>query len=135
MDGNKRKHFPKSYPPFRVFWNWELTHVCNYKCSYCPTWHDGIKVPRYLSVSEWREVWDRMFDLYYSGVVRFTGGEPSGYPYFTEIVAAIAQKHTIDITTNLSCGFRQIEMTNGMFSRSLCPRCGLVMTKEDSYLR
>jgi len=97
-----RSSFPKEYPPYRIFWNWELTHDCNYRCSYCETWRDDVKTPEYVEPSEWKEIWDRIFDIYYTCLVRFSGGEPSVYPGFIDIVSAVAEKHSVDITTNLS---------------------------------
>lgn len=115
----------KNYPPYRIFWNWELTHDCNYKCSYCPTWCDDVKTPEYLPVSRWKDIWDRMFELYYSGVVRYTGGEPAVYPHFAEIVGAVAKKHSVDITTNLSFDLRDfvkhVDPANVALSASFHP--------------
>lgn len=111
--------------PGRIFWNWELTHECNYRCSYCPTWNDGVKTPQILSTAQWKRIWDRIFDLYYSCIIRFTGGEPSTYPDFSNIVGAVSQKHTIDITTNLSFDvddfMRSIEPGNVAISASFHP--------------
>lgn len=92
----------REYPPFRVYWNWELTHECNYQCSYCQTWSDTVETPKIYSVDEWKKVWDRIYDLYSSCVVRFSGGEPSVYPNFVEMVGVISQNHSVDVTTNLS---------------------------------
>lgn len=102
MMNDKKKTYPKEYPPRRVFFNWELTHDCNYTCSYCQTWRDDVETPKYYSPAEWKRAWDRIFDKYYSSLVRFSGGEPSIYPGFVDMVAAVADKHSIDITTNLS---------------------------------
>lgn len=126
-------------PPGRIFWNWELTHQCNYRCSYCPTWNDGVETPRILEVAEWKEIWDRMFDLYHSCVVRFTGGEPSIYPGFTKIIGAVAQKHSIDITTNLSFDIdafiADVESGNVAISASFHPEFNDVSAFVDKVVR
>jgi MoaA/NifB/PqqE/SkfB family radical SAM enzyme len=49
-----------------------------------------------------KDIWDRIFELYHSGVIRLTGGEPSIYPGFLEIVSFLTKKHTVNINTNLS---------------------------------
>jgi MoaA/NifB/PqqE/SkfB family radical SAM enzyme len=91
------------HPPYRVHWNWELSYRCNYTCSYCPWWEKGKEdkdVP--IEIGVWKDVWNRIFESYGCCHVRFSGGEPTIYPEFFELVRELLNMHTIDITTNLS---------------------------------
>lgn len=95
--------FPRNAPPYRIHWNWEPTFHCNYRCSYCHNWKKAKdEKPVYTSLREWKKIWDRMFDKYWCCHVRFAGGEPTVYPDFFELLAILLEKHTVDITTNLS---------------------------------
>lgn len=95
--------FPRTAPPYRIHWNWEPTFNCNYKCSYCQYWAKG-KNERlaHLDIKKWKEIWDGIFEKYWCCHVRFAGGEPSTYPDFFDLLGALLEKHTVDITTNLS---------------------------------
>lgn len=93
----------RKVPPYRVHWNWELGLGCNYKCSYCHVWPKGVSEKNKVwDVKAWQDVWDEMFNKYWCCHVRFSGGEPTIYPGFFDIVSMLLKKHTVDITTNLS---------------------------------
>ncbi|NQT75671.1 MAG: radical SAM protein [Candidatus Omnitrophica bacterium] len=99
--GSLSPRFPRIDPPYKVFWNWEITYACNYKCTYCYFWkikerHAPIDVDR------WSGIWDDIFDKYGCCHIRFSGGEPTLYPGFFDLLAELSSKHTIDITTNFS---------------------------------
>ncbi|MBU1125375.1 MAG: radical SAM protein, partial [Candidatus Omnitrophica bacterium] len=100
--------YPKLDPPFRVHWNWELGLHCNYKCSYCEVWPKG-KEGKLLIMepAEWKKIWGRMFEKYWCCHIRFSGGEPTIYPKFAELVSVLKSKHTVDITTNLSFDLKE----------------------------
>lgn len=93
--------FPRKDPPYKIFWNWEITHHCTYKCSYCYFWKLDKKYKQ-TPVKKWIKVWDDIFQNYGCCHIRFSGGEPSIYPGFFDLAAALSKKHTIDITTNLN---------------------------------
>ncbi len=105
---NNPPQFPRTCPPYRIHWNWELSYRCNYRCSYCPYWEKGQR-ERYpdVSMQRWREIWDRIFEKYWSCHIRFSGGEPTIYPNFFDLVAILLEKNTVDITTNLSFDISQ----------------------------
>ena len=92
--------FPRRIFPYRVHWCWEPTFNCNYRCSYCVQWNEE-KIPQ-VGLKQWEKIWDNLFDKYWSGQIRFTGGEPTIYPNFLELLSILLNKHTVDITTNLS---------------------------------
>jgi MoaA/NifB/PqqE/SkfB family radical SAM enzyme len=103
---DKLKHIPKYprlNPPYRVHFNWEISFKCNYKCSYCEVTKKETEF-NYKSVDlgVWKDVWDRMFENYWCCHVRFSGGEPSFYPGFIDLISMLIRYHTVDITTNLS---------------------------------
>lgn len=95
-----RPRFPRTEPPHRVFWCWDISYVCNYKCSYCivDTWRETT----YLTAEEWRQIWDLIFENYGSTHIRFSGGEPFVYPNFFKLLKFISENHTLNMTTNLS---------------------------------
>jgi MoaA/NifB/PqqE/SkfB family radical SAM enzyme len=100
---------PRVYPPYRVHWNWDIAFKCNYRCSYCEVVKREQEFSyQPLDIARWRRVWDRLFDLYWCSHVRFSGGEPTAYPNFWDLVAMLLEKNTVDVTTNLSCDVREI---------------------------
>ena len=98
--------FPRNQPPERVFWCWDISYKCNYKCAYCrvDTWRET----RYAGVQEWAKIWDKIYDNYGSTHMRFSGGEPFIYPGFIELMGIIGQKHTLNVTTNLSFDVKEL---------------------------
>jgi len=102
----KLPDFPRLAYPYRVHWNWELSYRCNYKCSYCPWWQKADKEKNNffdtVSIDKWRNIWDGIFNKYWCSHIRFSGGEPTIYPNFFELISMLLEKHTVDITTNLS---------------------------------
>lgn len=92
---------PRKAPPGKLHWNWEILLRCNYRCGYC-TVHDETAPFLELGVPAWAEVWERVFRLYGCCQVRFSGGEPTLYPGFMDLVRMLLQMHTVDLTTNLS---------------------------------
>jgi len=96
--------FPRQGPLTRVYWNWEVTYECNYQCSYCYFWKEERYRQAYPSVPtvRWRQIWEAIFEDYGCGHIRFSGGEPFVYPDFIGLVSALAELHTVDVTTNLA---------------------------------
>jgi len=92
---------PRRSPPYKVHWNWEITLACNYRCSYCGA-HKEDAPCLVLGIHQWRRIWENIFNKYGCCQVRFAGGEPTIYPGFTELVSMLLERHTVDITTNLS---------------------------------
>lgn len=94
--------FPRLDPPYKVYWNWEITYECNYKCSYCFFWKDRKERYPPTGVCRYSEIWNSIFEKYWSCHIRFSGGEPFVYPNFIDLVAMLLERHTVDITTNLT---------------------------------
>lgn len=88
-----------------VNFQWVLHENCNYQCPYC--WnHDKpqetAKETVYFSVKEWLKIWNNIYDKYGSCKISVSGGEPSIYPSFIELVKELSRKHLLGIVTNLS---------------------------------
>lgn len=81
---------------------WDLCHRCNYQCPYCGIWQDHPELDIILSPQEWGKIWDRIYDMYGKCRLYISGGEPSVYPNFYELIDVVTQKHFPDICTNLS---------------------------------
>ncbi len=95
--------YPRLYPPYKVYWNWDISFKCNYKCSYCDVFGRNEDFNTQIAdTDQWREVWNRIFDNYWCTHIRFSGGEPTIYPNFFSFLTMLLEKHTVDITTNLS---------------------------------
>jgi MoaA/NifB/PqqE/SkfB family radical SAM enzyme len=84
-----------------VYWNWDITYECNYKCSYCHFWKRKERYP-YVEIDKWKAIWDSIFEKYWCCHIRFSGGEPFVYPHFIELIRMLSERHTVDVTTNLS---------------------------------
>ena len=85
-----------------VTFGWDLCHRCNYRCPYCGVWNDHPENDVLLSPAEWEKIWGRIYDLYGRCRLYVSGGEPSVYPNFAELIRVLARKHFPEICTNLS---------------------------------
>jgi MoaA/NifB/PqqE/SkfB family radical SAM enzyme len=100
--------YPRTDPPYRVFWSWDMLYSCNYKCTYCNIIHGRVSCTpeqtkhKIVELGVLKDIWGRIFELYDSGVIRLTGGEPSVYPGFIQLVSFLTQKHVVNVNTNLS---------------------------------
>ena len=89
-EGVRKLPVPEKFPEgARVapFFAWmQLTYECPIKCRICSAFKKGPE----LSVNQWANVFDNMHQ---AGVfeARMTGGEPTKYPGFTEVVEAAAE--------------------------------------------
>lgn len=81
---------------------WDLCSTCNYRCPYCGVWEKDPKNDLSLSVEKWQELWHNMY-LKYGGIHLFvSGGEPSTYSRFADLMRVLSKEHTLEICTNLS---------------------------------
>lgn len=86
----------------RITFGWDLCYACNYRCPYCRIWEDSSIKELYLTAEEWIAIWDNIYNNYGSCHIFMSGGEPSVYPHFYELVRKLTMKHSIEICTNLS---------------------------------
>ncbi|MCB4791207.1 MAG: radical SAM protein [Elusimicrobia bacterium] len=84
-----------------VTFGWDLCKTCNYRCPYCGTWETSPK-NKLLSPKEWGLIWERIYGLYGKCYIYISGGEPSTYPGFYELVEMLGKYHFPEICTNLS---------------------------------
>jgi len=85
----------------KVF-GWDLCHSCNYACPYCGVWKDHPEKDLVLSPEQWGKVWGGIHEKYGKCMIYVSGGEPSVYPGFFELIKLLAKNHLPDICTNLS---------------------------------
>lgn len=78
----------------------DLTYACNYECPYCVL----PPVEKHRPVADWVRAFERLRSKYGDGrvSVNLSGGEPSIYPGFFELVKSLAQSQFVSICTNLS---------------------------------
>ena len=84
---------------------WDIHYRCNFRCPFC--WHDNIwsdleRQNRMIPFEKMVSIWEKIYDKYGECHIMITGGEPSIYPNFTELVAALSELHTIKVTSQLS---------------------------------
>lgn len=92
-------------PPYKIFFNWDIHYSCNYRCSYCffyGKWEECSKGNTYPKLDELIKKWRHLYDLYGTCRIDFSGGEPSTYPNFIDLVDELSTNHLLRITTNLS---------------------------------
>lgn len=85
-----------------VTFGWDLCHRCNFRCPYCGIWRDHPESDVILAPAEWEKIWDRIYALYGRCKLFVSGGEPSVYPEFAELIKVLSKKHLPEICTNLS---------------------------------
>lgn len=102
--------YPRKNEPHKVFFTWQITYSCNYKCTYCHApkhgKQDAVNTV-ILSKEEWVKIWDDIYYMYGECEINISGGEPSIYPNFFGIVKEITKKHKVEIVTNLSFNIEQ----------------------------
>jgi MoaA/NifB/PqqE/SkfB family radical SAM enzyme len=81
--------------------DWMLFHTCNYRCDYCffSAATLGQKVHIHAGPDEWSAAFDRTGKTW---LVHLTGGEPSHYPDFADLTAALTRRHFISLNSNLT---------------------------------
>lgn len=81
---------------------WTIGYECNFRCPYCFVWRDASNKDLKLSVNEWIKIWDRINSKYGKCVISLSGGEPSLYPGFFDIVKYLSKNNICVICTNFS---------------------------------
>jgi hypothetical protein len=86
----------------KITFGWDLCSTCNYRCPYCGIWDKKPEEDLFFSAQEWQELWHRLYLKYGSMHLFVSGGEPSTYREFFELVRLLTQEHSLEICTNLS---------------------------------
>ena len=76
----------------KVTFGWDLCYTCNYRCPYCGVWENYGDDNLFLSAQEWKGIWDKIYDKYGGCKIYMSGGEPSVYPYFYELVKVLTDQ-------------------------------------------
>lgn len=80
---------------------WEITHQCNYQCSYCIFSCNGKKIPGELSRDECFKVIDELVKHGFK-YLKVTGGEPFLRSDILDILEYASQRMVVDVSTNAS---------------------------------
>lgn len=80
---------------------WEITHQCNYQCSYCIFSCNGKKIPHELTTKECFKVIDQLVENDFK-YLKITGGEPFIRKDIIEILQYASTRLRTDISTNAS---------------------------------
>ncbi|NLO91327.1 MAG: radical SAM protein [Elusimicrobia bacterium] len=106
MNPAERREQRLKNPPHKVFFDWEIIHSCSYKCDYCwftqAGWDKFTPASSLPSLEGALRAWERMHELYGSCHINITGGEPSEFPRFFELLERLARLHTLEVQTNLN---------------------------------
>jgi MoaA/NifB/PqqE/SkfB family radical SAM enzyme len=105
----------------KVTLGWDLCYTCNYRCPYCGVWEKCSEKNLYLTTQEWVAIWHRLYGLYGCIHIYMSGGEPSTYPEFFELVEALSKEHSIEICTNLSWDVERLVSQLGPGSLKIAP--------------
>ena len=80
--------------------DWVPLQTCNYRCAYCFSTLERLsqKLKIHATVEEWRAAFDAVGRTF---MLHITGGEPTIYPDFVALCAALTEQHYISFNTNL----------------------------------
>ncbi|MDD5628398.1 MAG: radical SAM protein, partial [Elusimicrobia bacterium] len=88
-----------------VVFDWSFHVACNYRCPYCifhEDWQKLAGLNRLPSLDALKQAWERIYRDFGECYVTFNGGEPTVYPRFAELMAALGRRHRWNFNTNLS---------------------------------
>lgn len=91
--------------PYSAFFNWDIHYSCNCRCSYCffaGKWEEVAGGNVYPGIQKWIDIWRRLYEKYGECRIDISGGEPTTYPSFFELIAQLCKMHRVRFNTNLS---------------------------------
>jgi MoaA/NifB/PqqE/SkfB family radical SAM enzyme len=94
---------------------WLIHYKCNYRCPYCffaGYWSDVEKRNAYLPNDKWVCAWKRLGERCKNIQITITGGEPTIYPDFANLLIRLTGFASIAFDTNLSLDFDQLRLIN-----------------------
>ncbi|MCX5796303.1 MAG: radical SAM protein [Elusimicrobia bacterium] len=85
--------------------DWVISVACNYRCPYCyyeGHWDDlkkhNLAPPLETALATWKGIYEKYGECY----ILINGGEPTVYPRFMELMAALTRWHRWNFNTNLT---------------------------------
>ncbi|MDP2940948.1 MAG: radical SAM protein [Candidatus Omnitrophota bacterium] len=94
---------------------WAPTLICNYTCAYCGCAIGKRDIRKEfpsaspeLSVEDWITIWENVSNYYQFGIVTMSGGESLLSKATLPVLKMIADKFSINLTTNLSIKVMEI---------------------------
>lgn len=114
---------------------WDLCYTCNYRCAYCRSWERATPNDIRISVEEWEKVWNRISSRYGRCHIYISGGEPSSYPDFENLVLRLVQNHDIEVCTNLSWDTRRLTSECPPGELTICPTFHPMFADFDDFLQ
>lgn len=91
---------------------WDLIYDCNYRCQYCRIYKEKEHSSGIIPLAKWEEAWERIFRIYSECSIFLSGGEPSVYPDFYELIKILTPMHIVNICTNLSFDPEKLHLDN-----------------------
>ncbi|MBI3551042.1 MAG: radical SAM protein [Elusimicrobia bacterium] len=92
--------------PRQLQLQWQMQYACNYRCPYCVYegwWPEVLQDDRPdIPMADWIKAWRRVHLKYGSSDIFITGGEPSYYLGFVDLLKAMTEIHYVSFDTNLS---------------------------------
>jgi len=89
----------------KLNFTWLTNHACNYRCPYCfldGRWDEFRKTDKHFPKNKILAAWARVRQKYGEAHICISGGEPTIYPDFINILKEVSELHTVGICTNLS---------------------------------
>jgi MoaA/NifB/PqqE/SkfB family radical SAM enzyme len=81
--------------------DWYLLDTCNYRCDYC--FFSDATLGKKLTAHAEPRTWKQAFDATgLTWLLHLTGGEPTLYPHFIELSAALTERHYLSMNTNMT---------------------------------
>lgn len=94
----------------KINFTWLTNYACNYRCPYCflsGSWERLSKVDKCFSEEKVIAAWSRIKSKYGEAHICVSGGEPTLFPNFINLIKEISKIHTIGICTNLSLNIKE----------------------------
>lgn len=88
-----------------IEFDWLIHYRCNYRCAYCffeGMWEEVDKKNLQVPVEKWVEAFKRLQAKHEEMKITITGGEPTAFPGFIELISALQKFAFISFDTNLS---------------------------------
>src|SRR3989339_15798 len=89
----------------KVHFVWDIHYRCNFRCPFCwfnGNWEEMAGHNRIIPIEDMISLWKRFREKYGECHVMITGGEPTLYPNFIDLIEELSKIHTVKVTSQLS---------------------------------